>query len=298
MSEAGSVAIQHQLNANYYLNTASFTLLFYDYLLTLPLETARFWPAASRHRVSAVNVLFFVNRYGTLFGNIPVVMQYFWTGRPSAVKLSVCISLHTYHQYFAVVTQIIIGIMLILRTYALYERNRRVLTLMVCVAAAVIAVGAWAVLAPTHVPEDAPRISLYIGCFSAVNESQTTRLAIAWGAGTSAAAGGQGERTGRSAFTRRIDILWCDTAVNDLQHSDLCTCRPCHPGPAHDLHQRHFLDHDLPPDAQPPRPGTREHVRPRRQYLADTDVHGPRLGGYVFHARGRRTARSTLGSDA
>ncbi|KAJ7683048.1 hypothetical protein B0H14DRAFT_3060687 [Mycena olivaceomarginata] len=60
--------IQTELNSSYYLAAASFTLLFYDYFLTFEWEVSR-W----------ATIFFFLNRYGTLLGNIPVVIQNFWT---------------------------------------------------------------------------------------------------------------------------------------------------------------------------------------------------------------------------
>ncbi|KAF7300798.1 hypothetical protein MKEN_01305400 [Mycena kentingensis (nom. inval.)] len=195
-----TVAIQHQLDANRYINLISYTLLFYDYLLTLPWETARFW--GSSFQPTAANVLFFLNRYVTLFGTVPVVMQYFWTGEAGEAKIaprrcscallastsealisSSCTSLATYHQYFVVFTQIIIGFMLILRTYALYQGSRRVLALMLVVAAYPITVGTWSVLSASHSEEnvnDAPPLGLYVGCSSGVPSSEKTKLAIAW----------------------------------------------------------------------------------------------------------------------
>ncbi|KAF8189499.1 hypothetical protein K438DRAFT_1971615 [Mycena galopus ATCC 62051] len=72
--------------------------------------------------------------------------------------------------------------MLILRTYALYERNRRVLALMVLVSAVVIAVGAWAIIAgPSAKPGDeVPQLNLYIGCSTGLTSAQSLGLAAAW----------------------------------------------------------------------------------------------------------------------
>ncbi|KAJ7121576.1 hypothetical protein C8R44DRAFT_786490 [Mycena epipterygia] len=173
-----TIEVQEQLNANYYFNLISFTLLFYDYFLTLDWEVARYWGST----FTAPNVLFFLNRYGTLFGTIPVVIQNFWTIESTPSKLAICGHLHSYHQYFAVVTQILIGIMLILRTYALYERKKIILALMVCVAGGVISVGIWSVLSGSTVKpgDDGVQVPLYIGCSSLVSSSQTIGLAIAW----------------------------------------------------------------------------------------------------------------------
>ncbi|KAJ7238242.1 hypothetical protein C8J57DRAFT_974731, partial [Mycena rebaudengoi] len=52
-------------------------ILFYEYFLTLDWEVSRFWGTA--FTFTWANMLFFANRYGTLIGNIPVVVQYFWT---------------------------------------------------------------------------------------------------------------------------------------------------------------------------------------------------------------------------
>ncbi|KAJ6571356.1 hypothetical protein B0H19DRAFT_1255341 [Mycena capillaripes] len=149
-----TIDIQHQVNTNYYLNLVSFSVLFYDYGLSFGDEVSRFWGLPA----TAPNVLFFLNRYG------------------------ICGYLHSYHQYFAVVTQIIIGIMLILRTYALYERNRRVLALMVFVASGVIAVGAWSVIAgpKAKAGDEVPQLPLYIGCSSGISPSQSIGLVAAW----------------------------------------------------------------------------------------------------------------------
>ncbi|KAJ7917155.1 hypothetical protein B0H13DRAFT_2322583 [Mycena leptocephala] len=164
-----TIDIQAQLaaNTNYYFNLISFSLLYYDYALTFGWEVSRYWGLAA----TAPNVLFFLNRYGMLLGTVPVVFQ--------------CNKLHLYHEYFAVVTQIIIGIMLILRTYALYERNRRVLSLMIFVAAGVIAVGGWAVISGPGAKagdevREVPPLHLYIGCSAGISASQSVGLAAAW----------------------------------------------------------------------------------------------------------------------
>ncbi|KAJ7488191.1 hypothetical protein FB451DRAFT_1226641 [Mycena latifolia] len=173
-----TIEVQRQLNSNYYFNLISFTLLFYDYFLTFEWEVSRYWGS----RWTVPNVLFFLNRYGTLLGTIPLVLQYFWVAEPTLQKLAICEHLHSYHQYFAVATQILIGIMLIIRTHALYERNRRVLAFMVCVAAGVIAVGIWSVIAGPGAAtvDDAEELHLYNGCSSSVPSSQAIGLAAAW----------------------------------------------------------------------------------------------------------------------
>ncbi|KAJ7624243.1 hypothetical protein DFH06DRAFT_1230052 [Mycena polygramma] len=173
-----AIDTQHEINSNYYFNLISFTLLYYEFFITFGAEVSRFWGLPA----TAINVLFFLNRYGMLFGTIPVVFQYFWTTESTPHKLVICGYLHSYHEYFAVVTQIIIGVMLILRTYALYERNRRVLALMVVISAGVIAVGAWSVIAGPGGKDgdEVPPLNIYIGCSVAIPTSSAVGLAAAW----------------------------------------------------------------------------------------------------------------------
>ncbi|KAJ7101342.1 hypothetical protein B0H15DRAFT_796164 [Mycena belliarum] len=85
-------------------------------------------------------------------------------------------------EYFAVATQTLIGIMLIIRTYALYDRDRRVLAFMICVSAGVIAVGVWSVLgAPDADPgEKIDVLPFSLGCATSVPFSQRIGLAAAW----------------------------------------------------------------------------------------------------------------------
>ncbi|EJD05471.1 uncharacterized protein FOMMEDRAFT_145007 [Fomitiporia mediterranea MF3/22] len=66
---------------------ASMTLdpvLYYDYLLTFGEEVRFFW----RRRANSVTVLFFLNRYLSIFGNIPVILQSFrsWSHTPAEVS--------------------------------------------------------------------------------------------------------------------------------------------------------------------------------------------------------------------
>ncbi|KAJ3866765.1 hypothetical protein EV359DRAFT_79237 [Lentinula novae-zelandiae] len=78
MSEPLTTAeIQIQVNWNHYLELAEFVILAYDYLLTFDLEIERFWKRDTK-RLAAI--LFFVNRYLTLLGNVPFVLLFFRPG--------------------------------------------------------------------------------------------------------------------------------------------------------------------------------------------------------------------------
>ncbi|KAJ7121495.1 hypothetical protein C8R44DRAFT_981612 [Mycena epipterygia] len=176
--------IQTQLNSNYYFNLVSFTLLFYDYFLTFEWEVSRYWGSA----FTWPNILFFANRYGTLLGNIPVVIHENRDVRldaltkPPALTLSLwarCRHLESYHQYFIIATQVMVGAMLILRTYALYERSKRVLTFMLSVTVGGVIVGLWSVVTG-KAGDNSANLRLYFGCNYAISHSQGISLAAAW----------------------------------------------------------------------------------------------------------------------
>ncbi|KAJ7723490.1 hypothetical protein DFH07DRAFT_946507, partial [Mycena maculata] len=171
-----SAEIQAQLNSSYYLSAVSFTILFYEYLFTLDWETSRYWGT----KINWPTGLFFANRYGTLLGNIPIVFQSFWNTPGTPNKIRVCAVLNTYHQFFIIVMQTIGGVMLILRTYALYERNNRILILMVTVSAAIVGVVVWSTLASGKAASNTPALPLYIGCTYEITHAQSVGLVIAW----------------------------------------------------------------------------------------------------------------------
>ncbi|KAJ7238241.1 hypothetical protein C8J57DRAFT_1374192 [Mycena rebaudengoi] len=69
--------------------------------------------------------------------------------------------------------------MLILRTYALYEHNKRLLAVMLIITSVVIIVGLWAVIAGKGV-DTSNNLQLYIGCNYPVGHSQGISQASAW----------------------------------------------------------------------------------------------------------------------
>ncbi|KAJ7362331.1 hypothetical protein DFH08DRAFT_799382 [Mycena albidolilacea] len=190
------IADPRSRNVNYYLGAISFTLLFYDFLLTLDWEISRYWGA----RISLSKFLFFLNRYGTLLGNIPVVVQRFWITPSSPEKTTMyslhqfraktlltaflfrCRQLEYYHQWFIIATQMIIGVILILRTYALYERNNRVLGLVLVISAGAIGACIWGIIFSGKTVKLWPgaNLPIDIGCTYEIIPAQSTGLIIAW----------------------------------------------------------------------------------------------------------------------
>ncbi|KAI0744810.1 hypothetical protein C8Q76DRAFT_789289 [Earliella scabrosa] len=58
---------------NRIISSVSFAILYYDFILTLPLEIERYW----KSRISWGSVFFFLNRYVSILSHIPIVYEYF-----------------------------------------------------------------------------------------------------------------------------------------------------------------------------------------------------------------------------
>ncbi|KAJ7205716.1 hypothetical protein GGX14DRAFT_458327, partial [Mycena pura] len=152
---------EHEVQSQFQeLSDVHAALLCYDYFLTLDWEISRYW----RRGITIPAVLFFANRYGTLLGNVPVAMMNFWA------------TFNFYHETFIITIQTIIGVLLILRTYALYERNGRILGFMLVFSASIICIG----VAPTADQESV--LPLSTGCVPLVTQAESKGLVIAWSA--------------------------------------------------------------------------------------------------------------------
>ncbi|KAK0489519.1 hypothetical protein EDD18DRAFT_1359413 [Armillaria luteobubalina] len=182
--DSSSLSLEYQdLNVNYYFSLVALSILYYDYALTFGLEVSRFWV----HRgFSWAAFFFYLNRYLGIFGHIPVAVEYFWTGYPSnkaqrRVNFR-CLKLQMYHQYLVIVVQIVVAVMLIMRTYALYDRSRKILIVQICVTLTAIGLGAYSVASgkkssPDETPAD---VTPFIGCSTSLTKDSAVRLGIAW----------------------------------------------------------------------------------------------------------------------
>jgi hypothetical protein len=82
----GPADYQVKLDAESYLNLVSFAILYYDYVITLSMEVERFWTFQS---FTWASFFFFLNRYLSVVGHIPVVVEFFWTTPHPAFKFNV-----------------------------------------------------------------------------------------------------------------------------------------------------------------------------------------------------------------
>ncbi|KAF9458370.1 hypothetical protein BDZ94DRAFT_106179 [Collybia nuda] len=200
------------LSVNYYMTLISFSLLVHEYCLTFAMEVERFWRA---NRFTWAVFFFYLNRYLTLFGHLPVIVEYFWystadgknkvghqSNRQALIQFTCsdrcrsshhiylcsakltpytsCRDLQSYHQYFAVTVQIWVSTLLIMRMYALYDRSRRVLALFLGVALAAVIIACWSIFTGKE-DGPTPEYFLPVGCPASLSHYAATRLAAAWG---------------------------------------------------------------------------------------------------------------------
>jgi hypothetical protein len=65
-------------------------ILIHDYCLTFVAEVERFWRVGQLNWASG---FFYLNRYLTLFGHVPVMLEYFWTtSNPNKYEVSLFLS--------------------------------------------------------------------------------------------------------------------------------------------------------------------------------------------------------------
>ncbi|KLO11407.1 hypothetical protein SCHPADRAFT_942111 [Schizopora paradoxa] len=142
-----------------YSQLVAFTVMYYDYLLTLHDEVLLFWGSNSR---TSMGVLFLIGRYLQLFGNAAIVVQNFG-------NLS---------------NEVIVGAVLIIRTYAVYGKRFIIFIALFILVFILFILAVWAVFAPAPPPMLMPDESS-IGCPMALSNEQLSgiiagRIALVW----------------------------------------------------------------------------------------------------------------------
>ncbi|KAJ7771296.1 hypothetical protein DFH07DRAFT_999438 [Mycena maculata] len=172
-----SAQIQQTLYVSRLLILVPYTILVYEYFLTLEREVSRFWGT----RPTWATFFFYLNRYSSLFGTPVVLFQYYSTTTdPKKMLMSVrCKALRAYHQYFALISQVLVAVMLIMRTFALYERNKTVLAFMVLVTLGAIVFAVSLLSTGTDVSTLSAQIAAF-GCPIGTPHAKSLRLAAAW----------------------------------------------------------------------------------------------------------------------
>ncbi|KAI0791992.1 hypothetical protein C8Q75DRAFT_805038 [Abortiporus biennis] len=155
-----------------YIQLVDFTVAYYDYLLTFNDEVCYIWGCKG-----SILWIFYINRYFSIFALIPSLIGLF----PSASLYSenVCSGFAVYEEATLVMAQMITSVALLLRTFALYRRSRKILTGILSIGLPLIGLISWSVADQTV--ESHPTSTFSIGCLviEAPYEVQS-HLGFAW----------------------------------------------------------------------------------------------------------------------
>ncbi|KIM84273.1 hypothetical protein PILCRDRAFT_818609 [Piloderma croceum F 1598] len=119
---------------NSYLHLFSISILYYDWSLTFDLEISTIW----RRPIKASTICFVLNRYFSVIGNVFITI--FNMKRQS---LQSCKNYDLSHQLFIIVNQTFVCVLLMLRTWALYNLNTPILLFMITIALLLLGVASW-----------------------------------------------------------------------------------------------------------------------------------------------------------
>ncbi|KAI0744806.1 hypothetical protein C8Q76DRAFT_13360 [Earliella scabrosa] len=164
-------AIAQAVHDQRIISSATFALLLYDYILTLPREIEWYW----RGRLSWASTLFFLNRYGVMLSHLPIMYKYYSGDSDS----SSCEQLQLYHGAVSMVSQGIVSLLMVLRTYALYNFDPKIPILFTTITLIGGTVTTWALIQSMNAPDSGDQLHQN-GCILVLPRSQGAHYAIAW----------------------------------------------------------------------------------------------------------------------
>ncbi|KAJ7252329.1 hypothetical protein C8J57DRAFT_1351591, partial [Mycena rebaudengoi] len=171
---------QYSLRLNNYVNLACLTLLVYDTILNIGLEYHHIW----QKKWSLIKCLYLLSRYGTFLTTNIVVLEWLDMNMDS----SSCKALSKFDAIFSGLGMGITEIILMVRTYALYGRSKKVLGFFVVLWLSTGGVNAWALSSWTEsfvvppssgiscVPESSNNVLLV--CYSSLLAVETIIVAL------------------------------------------------------------------------------------------------------------------------
>ncbi|EMD37264.1 hypothetical protein CERSUDRAFT_73178 [Gelatoporia subvermispora B] len=163
---------------NTYCVLVPIVIQYYDFCLTFADEVENIWSRG----LCWTSALFGLSRYLSLLGTIPPILEYLQTS-----NITICPSMQLIHQGFALVMQAMVAesAFMIMRTYALFERDKRILALTVAAVAipgaVAIPLDKWALTASSSSKDTQPPPD-WRGCHIVVSTQQSHHLAATWGA--------------------------------------------------------------------------------------------------------------------
>ncbi|TCD67348.1 hypothetical protein EIP91_000215, partial [Steccherinum ochraceum] len=149
-----------------YMRLVGITILYYDYLLTLPGEVAYIWQKPR----SIPSYLFLLNRYFSILASFVIDSETFQPFQSDAL----CHAYALFRQISLLVAQFMVCAILIIRTYALWGRSRRILACMITTSVVLAALSLWALTAQKHAT------SYHSSCYPGLTKSAAIHLAVGW----------------------------------------------------------------------------------------------------------------------
>ncbi|KAF7343235.1 hypothetical protein MVEN_01754900 [Mycena venus] len=180
---ADATAVAQALRLHHYLYLAPLTFLYWDHLLTFGDEVRYIWSKPK----TASAYCFFLNRYLAAFGDLAVTVFYYhevpqsWSApfpdilNTRLIHRERCPDLNLARQILLIVNQITVCLLLTVRIYALYGRDKRIISCMLGVGAVLIAVSIWAASRAGGVPQRGEP-----GCNIADPRNVAIMIAIPW----------------------------------------------------------------------------------------------------------------------
>ncbi|KAL4244469.1 hypothetical protein ABKN59_008684 [Abortiporus biennis] len=156
-----------QIYIRNYLYLLGIVILYYDYLLTFSDEVRYMWFQPSLR----IPWLFFFNRYFSILADIGITIANF----VPYTSLESCVRYNTAAEFVLVIVQLLAGIVLLLRTYALYGRSRKILIFILSLTAPLIGFIIWSVFT-----EETGISSIINGCIITQTPTSELHLAGAW----------------------------------------------------------------------------------------------------------------------
>ncbi|KAJ7831413.1 hypothetical protein B0H14DRAFT_3872236, partial [Mycena olivaceomarginata] len=150
------------------VSLAGFTVFIYDYLLTLSSEVMYIWVRGNE----LGSAWFLLIRYSAILGNIAEAFLLFGNFSPE-----VCNRLDTVHGLLVVALEFAVAWTLMLRVYAMYSRNKRMLAFWISACLLLVGIAVWSVSSNVNVPN--VHITLAI-CDTAQPRVRYLRTAVVW----------------------------------------------------------------------------------------------------------------------
>ncbi|KII88678.1 hypothetical protein PLICRDRAFT_633547 [Plicaturopsis crispa FD-325 SS-3] len=150
-----------------YFHFLAIALFYYDQLLTTPDEIMYIW---ARPR-STSSIAFLFNRWFGFWANLTITVMSFID-----IPDERC---HTYNfarQILLIISEVIVSYLLMLRTYALYQRSRRILYSILGVAFAFIGLTGWSLTGQ----KSSATPNIYSGCHIGNTPMTGIHLAVPW----------------------------------------------------------------------------------------------------------------------